>query len=106
MMKSVLRFPHIGKGLAAAALLTLAVSAGAYAQSAAVDRGTHPLIAVSTAGHGPASFDWLAKRGSSTDATLFQARYKPVLRSVSPLGRGSYVCSPAGFGRKSRCYQR
>lgn len=106
MMKSVLRFPHTVKGLAVAALVTLAVSAGAYAQSGAVDRGAHPVIAISTAGHGSASFDWRAKRGVNGETMVLLARYKPRLRVLNPLGRGSYVCSPAGFGHKSRCYQR
>gem|GEM_PF-3404627 len=26
--------------------------------------------------------------------------------TVASTGTGSYVCSPAGFGRKSRCYSR
>ena len=26
--------------------------------------------------------------------------------TVASTGNGSYVCSPAGFGQKSRCYRR
>lgn len=28
------------------------------------------------------------------------------LRSYRRLGRGSYICSPSGFGKKSRCFSR
>ncbi|MBW6506102.1 MAG: hypothetical protein K0B00_05040 [Rhodobacteraceae bacterium] len=50
------------------------------------------------------SFDWRAgKPGQRAGAVV------PVSASVSSglnLGGGSYVCSPAGFGRQSQCFSR
>lgn len=54
----------------------------------------------SVAGKGAARFDWLAKRGPATPATVTRASGTPAL------GSGSWICSPAGFGSKSRCHQR
>lgn len=44
-------------------------------------------------------FNWLAKRGPKVTATLASAR-----RTPAQIGSGSWICSPAGFGKKSRCY--
>ena len=53
--------------------------------------------AKSVAGHGAARFDWLERRNEA----------EPVrLSSSAPLGKGSWICSPAGFGSKSQCYKR
>lgn len=53
-----------------------------------------------TPSHGSRSaangFDWLAPTARTT---------KPPVTLVHQIGRGSYICAPAGFGRKSRCYQ-
>jgi hypothetical protein len=40
-------------------------------------------------------FDWLARTNNSAP---------PRVALVRQVGRGSYICAPAGFGRKSRCY--
>jgi hypothetical protein len=56
-------------------------------------------VVKSAAGQGATSFDWLQVRDSSEDAP------RPVLRRAS-LGNGSWICSPAGFGKKSRCFRR
>ena len=45
-------------------------------------------------------FDWHAKRERVQKASY---TVTPV-RVTHQIGRGSYICSPAGFGRKSRCY--
>lgn len=55
--------------------------------------------AKSVAGVGAARFDWLAKRDNSKE---IRAR---VVRKAS-LGNGSWICSPAGFNRKSHCFKR
>ena len=47
----------------------------------------------------PVKFDWLAKRGPRERVTLVSAE-----RTQSQIGNGSWICSPAGFGKKSRCY--
>jgi hypothetical protein len=46
-----------------------------------------------------AKFDWLAKRGPAAKVTLVSDE-----RTPTQIGRGSWICSPAGFGKKSRCY--
>ncbi|WP_226548819.1 hypothetical protein [Celeribacter naphthalenivorans] len=64
---------------------------------------TAPVVAPksvkSAAGVGAARFDWLAKSASSEAAPVRVAR-------TQMLGSGSWVCSPAGFNRKSRCVSR
>lgn len=89
-----------GRGLAtmAMALSTSVALLAAGAAQAQPDLKIKPQAAISAAGKGSASFDWLAKRGPK--ATLVTAQ------ASRPLGHGSYICSPAGFGRKSQCYQR
>ncbi len=32
------------------------------------------------------------------------AQPRPQTRKVSTLGNGSYICSPAGFGKRSHCF--
>ncbi len=51
-------------------------------------------------GRGKARFDWFANKGSSTE------RPRTVAANTSPPGNGSWICSPAGFGKQSRCYRR
>jgi hypothetical protein len=99
MQKSLSGLGFVTRGLAVAAALTVLTASASQAQS---DVTVRPRIAVSTAGHGSASFDWLAKRAAR--ATLAGAQAQ--VQVGQPHGRGSYVCSPAGFGRKSSCYQR
>ncbi|MEW9920411.1 hypothetical protein AB2B41_12415 [Marimonas sp. MJW-29] len=55
--------------------------------------------AVSVAGVGKARFDWLAKTGNR------MADRNRVVQKAS-LGNGSWICSPAGFNRKSHCFRR
>ncbi|MGP3697276.1 hypothetical protein [Rhodobacter sp. NSM] len=45
------------------------------------------------------TFDWLAKPVVTRAA--FESDAVRVRRQI---GRGSWICSPAGFGRGSRCY--
>ena len=45
-------------------------------------------------------FDWLAKKTALVPAR-FNLDPAPV---PTQIGNGSYICSPAGFGHKSRCY--
>lgn len=50
------------------------------------------------------SFNWLA--GKSTARKPAATPASANVRSGLNLGGGSYVCSPAGFGRQSRCFSR
>ena len=45
-------------------------------------------------------FDWMAKKTAVIPAR-FSLDPVPVRAQI---GNGSYICSPAGFGHKSRCY--
>jgi hypothetical protein len=45
-------------------------------------------------------FDWLAKKAALVP-TRFNLDPAPV---PTQIGKGSFICSPAGFGHKSRCY--
>ena len=48
-------------------------------------------------------FDWLANGSDlSRDRALAIARERQVL-AATQMGDGSWICSPAGFGRKSHC---
>jgi len=51
------------------------------------------------AGEGKARFDWLAKRKTVGGSV------QHVVQKVS-LGNGGWICSPAGFKQKSRCFKR
>ena len=45
-------------------------------------------------------FDWFAKTRHVQNVAFIPDMGRPVLQ----IGSGSYICSPAGFGHKSRCY--
>lgn len=47
------------------------------------------------------AFDWLGNGASSASATKSKAAQK---RYRVIYGEGSWICSPAGFGQRSRCY--
>ena len=55
----------------------------------------------SAAGKGQAYFDWLAPKRANS-----QLQIKTASATRKSLGRGSWICSPAGFGKKSSCYRR
>lgn len=44
-------------------------------------------------------FDWLAKRQPVARVTQVS-----VVASAAQIGTGAWICSPAGFGKRSRCY--
>jgi hypothetical protein len=55
------------------------------------------------------TFNWLVKkstRGMVSKATLVSSDNVPRSARKVVYGRGSYICSPAGFGKKSSCYAR
>ena len=86
--------------------MLVAVAFAAWGSVAVAETGVSaPLRIVapakSVAGKGAARFD-----GRKGGATLTQAELAtPVTRTAS-LGRGAWICSPAGFGSKSKCFQR
>lgn len=90
---------------AGAAALVVAVLAGFAPVAQAEQVGVITLSPVrmaakSAAGKGEARFDWLAKRAAKPAGSA------PLRTAAVPVGKGSWVCSPAGFGTKSRCYKR
>lgn len=49
------------------------------------------------------AFDWLAPK-KVTARTRSAAT--PVTATGGHMGRGSYICSPSGFGKRSACFVR
>ncbi|OOY06375.1 hypothetical protein BMI91_02795 [Thioclava sediminum] len=86
--------------LVVAGLIFAAPLSSAHAQQAGMlDLKPIRVSAKSTAGQGGAKFDWLAGRTSKAQATprVVQTRF---------IGKGKWICSPAGFGKKASCFQR
>lgn len=82
------------KAVKATAVIALMCAAMVSATPVAADS-----TRTTVAGEGSARFDWMANKKvvvASAPAALTQA----------PRGSGSWICSPAGFGRKSSCYAR
>lgn len=95
------KLSHLRKtvhGLAVVCTLGAGTSGAAWAQSGIAEMHALPVLVSSAAGIGTARFDWLAKRVTKTAAEPSGKAKKTVIA-----GRGSYICSPAGFGRKSHC---
>ena len=82
----------------AAGVITL--SSVAQAEMTMIPNQPGVELAKSSAGTGRTHFDWLAKRGANDANTSHR-----LVRKAS-LGRGSWICSAAGFGKKSSCYRR
>ena len=57
-----------------------------------------------------ATFNWFAKKtskhGKVSNAVLVSSENAPLVKTSRYFGKGSYICSPAGFGKKSRCFAR
>lgn len=49
------------------------------------------------------AFDWMGNR-KSVRTVAFSRLVNSTKQTPRQIGRGSYICSPAGFGQKSRCY--
>ncbi|MDP3860592.1 MAG: hypothetical protein Q8Q63_03305 [Phaeovulum sp.] len=94
-----LRAALAAKAITASAALMLATAgfAAALTETAAPVAKTAPRGAI-------VAFDWRAGKSGSrkTSAVPVSAR----VSSGLSLGGGSYVCSPAGFGRQSSCFSR
>jgi hypothetical protein len=89
----------------ACALLVLAgpqpAEAGSGQGLARAATGEPAITRVAAAGHAR-SFDW--HRGGAVKAAAATRRERPL--RVSVLGRGGWICSPAGVGTDSRCRSR
>jgi hypothetical protein len=55
---------------------------------------------------GVSTFDWMAKKRVANGAVLVSSQDAPTTRQSRFFGRGSWICSPAGFGKKSSCFAR
>ncbi|SDJ64244.1 hypothetical protein SAMN04488026_102120 [Aliiruegeria lutimaris] len=78
--------------LALTASATLLIAGAGHASDTAVSPSAQTGVAVTRAG--TANLNLLSAPRSGT----------PKVPVVS-MGRGSWICSPAGFGRRSRCYR-
>lgn len=82
--------------------------------SAATDPAQDPLAVSAEAvsvQHGArlannASFDWLTKKSATRSESRPQPAAAKRIRSGRSLGRGSYICTPAGFGKRASCRAR
>jgi hypothetical protein len=83
-----------------AAAGTLSSSGPASAQAALVETPQLLLPVAPTAPARMNGFDWLAKK-TALVPSRFNLDPAPV---PTQIGKGSFICSPAGFGHKSRCY--
>jgi hypothetical protein len=95
---------HMGKfanpltgPLLAVMLAAMAIPSAVAAQGTQAEAQTLPPAGtvVDTSRTSSNGFDWLAKTRTATP---------PPVTVVRQIGEGSYICAPAGFGRKSRCY--
>lgn len=82
--------------------LGLPLATPSLAQNINLDVPQVILVSGSTVAKHSVAFDWHAKR--QLQVTPVSISGKSLVKRI--LGRGSYVCSPAGFGQKSRCQQR
>ena len=91
-----------------AACVTVLISCVGVAPVLAQSTGTPRGIAVVQLSNGT-TFNWLAKkktRAGVTNPVLVSSDNAAAKLRTTIFGKGSYVCSPAGFGKKSRCYAR
>lgn len=51
------------------------------------------------------AYDWLSPRTVPASSASRAAKRRNAIR-LSYAGKGSYICSPSGFGKKSRCFSR
>jgi hypothetical protein len=77
------------------ALLGTATAAMAHGPQAEAAPQAPPHTTAQSSRAAANGFDWLART----------TRTAPVrVTEVRQVGQGSYICAPAGFGRKSHCY--
>ncbi|MDV7270011.1 hypothetical protein RYZ20_03755 [Thioclava sp. A2] len=91
------------KRFSLALIVGVSLSVTGFAVQAETRADTNILVetaAKSYAGKGSARFDWRKGQGAQPQVSLSVTKVK------APLGNGSWICSPAGFGSKSKCYKR
>ena len=101
--------PSVLKVMFLSVLLAGVAPVCGMAQSAGAAPGTRAAAIVHIPG--AAAFDWLAKKrvarsGIVEDSVLVSSDGQPTLQRKRFFGKGSWICSPAGFGKKSRCFAR
>lgn len=61
---------------------------------------------LASSGYTPPGFNWFANGAPAATQKADRAAARPALQKARILKVGaSWVCSPAGFGRTSRCYR-
>jgi hypothetical protein len=88
-----------GHAVGLAALLAVAAPAPLLAEAGLREPLKVSLRLSKAASAQAGGFDWLAKR--RPDAQVVRVSLAAAPRQV---GSGSWICSPAGFGKRSRCY--
>lgn len=51
------------------------------------------------------SFNWLSNGKAMTSEELAAIILAQQIKIAGAMGDGSWICSPAGFGQRSRCYR-
>lgn len=93
------------RGTGLAALLAASAMTVAQVQIAHAEQPGAASLRVAAKGSNRdagAQFDWLAKRNPSASANERVIRASVGGRH----GNGSWICSPAGFGKRSSCHRR
>lgn len=95
---------HYGIVSGYAVILTLVAGLSAVnAHDLNIDIQPTPVVSAQTASKVHlASFDWLSKPIPAV-TTQHRTNFAAANQKV---GSGSWICSPAGFGRKSHCYSK
>jgi len=89
---------HRISGVLAGVTIAVTLALPLQAETLATATPATPAVAVkSAAGTGETRFDWL---NPGKGAGRLQ------VAAANPPGNGSWICSPSGFGSKSRCYHR
>jgi hypothetical protein len=88
--------------LAAGAMTVAAVQTANAEQTGAASAAPPRIAAKASSRDAGAQFDWLAKRNRNADASSRVVRASVAGRH----GSGSWICSPAGFGKRSSCHRR
>ena len=103
-----LSFSKSLKATVVAAALTSLCASATLAQTVA--SGVPPRAGSTVQLSSGVTFNWLAKKvskhGKFSNAVLVSSENAPVVKTNRYFGMGSYICSPAGFGNKSRCFAR
>ena len=82
-----------------ASFLGLLLPYNAHAEDQTITPEQAVLRITKPAASKPVKFDWLADRSNKARPILVSE-----VRTPRQIGSGSWICSPAGFGKKSRCY--